>query len=362
MKSRLNLVIGGMATVYRAYDPSFERDVALKVLKRELLEDPDLRLRFERETKIVAKLEHAAIVTVHDVGFDHDQMFYVMRYTKGGSLAERIEFNRLELDQIAYILLRLADALDYAHRKGIVHRDLKPGNILFDENDNAYISDFDIAKFAPNIVDINPDLPPEIGEVFKKILEKGPDNRYPSMGEFAHKFLEALPPSTIPISKLITPVPPQPHPKPKGKASAEPMPDSMPRSNSRNWLIGGGIAVALIGLFFWGYSRRNQTAAPPVALATASATIAPSATSTSSPTQTNIPSPTTSPEPTATIFVDPGIGGATHIALVLTIPFISWTYTVVTGYRFPIPTPGSQNLTCSGCPMEKLCSMANNPP
>jgi serine/threonine protein kinase len=142
------LGIGGMATVHRAYDPLFEREVALKILKRELLEDPELKERFERETKIVAKLEHAAIVPVYDVGYDNGQLFYVMRYMTGGSLSERMHEGGLTLEQAAYILLRLADALDYAHRKGIVHRDLKPGNILFDEVGNAFISDFGIAKFT----------------------------------------------------------------------------------------------------------------------------------------------------------------------------------------------------------------------
>ncbi|MBI4762285.1 MAG: protein kinase domain-containing protein [Chloroflexota bacterium] len=142
------LGVGGMATVYRAYDPLFEREVALKVLKRELLEDPELRERFTRETKIIAKLEHAAIVPVYDVGHDNEQLFYVMRYMSGGSLADRIAAGDLDLDQTAHILLRLADALDYAHRKGVVHRDLKPANILFDEVGNAFISDFGIAKFA----------------------------------------------------------------------------------------------------------------------------------------------------------------------------------------------------------------------
>ena len=142
------LGIGGMATVYRAYDPRFDRDVALKVLKRELLEDSQLRDRFERESKIIAKLEHAAIVPVHDVGEDNGQLYYVMRYMTGGSLAERIHNNVLTINQVAHIFIRLAEALDYAHRKGIVHRDLKPGNILFDEINNAFIADFGIAKFA----------------------------------------------------------------------------------------------------------------------------------------------------------------------------------------------------------------------
>lgn len=142
------LGIGGMAYVYRARDPLFDREVALKVLKRELLEDSQLRDRFDRETKIIAKLEHAAIVPVHDVGEDNGQLFYVMRYMTGGSLSERIHNSSLTINQVAHIFIRLAEALDYAHRKGIVHRDLKPGNILFDEINNAFIADFGIAKFA----------------------------------------------------------------------------------------------------------------------------------------------------------------------------------------------------------------------
>lgn len=137
-----------MATVFRAYDPMFEREVALKILKRESLNDPQTRERFERETKIIARLEHAAIVPVYDVGRDRDQLFFVMRYMAGGSLIERIQNGSLSLAEIGHILQRLAAALDYAHSKGIIHRDLKPGNILFDEYDNAYISDFGIAKFT----------------------------------------------------------------------------------------------------------------------------------------------------------------------------------------------------------------------
>jgi serine/threonine protein kinase len=139
---------GGMATVYRAYDPLFEREVALKILKQELLNDLHVRERFERETKIIAKLEHAAIVPVYDVRRDNEQLFFVMRYMAGGSLSERIQNGSLSLSNVAGIIQRLATALDYAHYKGVIHRDLKPGNILFDEYSNAYISDFGIAKLA----------------------------------------------------------------------------------------------------------------------------------------------------------------------------------------------------------------------
>jgi serine/threonine protein kinase len=145
---RQELGRGGMATVYRAYDPLFEREVALKLLNRELLDDPQVRERFERETKIIAKLEHAAIVPVYDIGRDNDQLFFVMRYMSGGSLTERVQKRSLSLSAMAHIVLRVASALDYAHDRGVIHRDLKPGNILFDEYNNAYISDFGIAKLT----------------------------------------------------------------------------------------------------------------------------------------------------------------------------------------------------------------------
>src|SRR5258706_14613934 len=128
---RAELGVGAMATVYRAYDPMFEREVALKILKKDLLEDTQLKERFERETKIIARLEHAYIVPVYNVGLENGQLFYVMRYMAGGSLSERIE-QGLTPNEIAHILLRTAAALDYAHGKGVVHRDLKTGNIRFD--------------------------------------------------------------------------------------------------------------------------------------------------------------------------------------------------------------------------------------
>jgi serine/threonine-protein kinase len=140
---------GGMATVYRAYDPRFEREVAVKVLPRELLHaDPQFRLRFEREAKIIAQLEHSAIVPVYDVGEAEGQPYFVMRYMNGGSLSERIKANMFSIDEAAKILEVIAPGLDEAHSKGIVHRDIKPSNILFDKRGNPYISDFGIAKLT----------------------------------------------------------------------------------------------------------------------------------------------------------------------------------------------------------------------
>lgn len=137
-----------MATVYHAYDPRFERDVAIKVLPREFLHDPQFRARFEREAKMIALLEHPAIVPVYDFGEEAEQPFIVMRYMSGGSLADRMKQKPFPLAEAVEIIDRLAPALDAAHSKGIVHRDLKPGNILFDQYGNAFLSDFGIARLA----------------------------------------------------------------------------------------------------------------------------------------------------------------------------------------------------------------------
>src|SRR5690349_11604846 len=140
---------GGMATVYRAYDPRFEREVAVKVLPSELLHaDPQFRLRFEREAKIIAQLEHSAIVPVYDVGEADGQPYFVMRYMNGGSLSDRIKAGGLTIEDAARILGTIAPGLDEAHSNGIVHRDIKPSNILFDKRGNPYISDFGIAKLS----------------------------------------------------------------------------------------------------------------------------------------------------------------------------------------------------------------------
>jgi len=137
---------GGMATVYRGYDPMFEREVAVKLMPREFLHDPQFRIRFEREAKTIALLEHPAILPVYDVGEHEGQPFFVMKLMSGKSLADKLKEGPISLEETAAIMKRITAALDEAHAKGIVHRDLKPGNILFDVRGDAYVSDFGIAK------------------------------------------------------------------------------------------------------------------------------------------------------------------------------------------------------------------------
>ncbi|MBN1313799.1 MAG: serine/threonine protein kinase [Anaerolineae bacterium] len=145
---------GGMAIVYYAHDPNFDRDVAIKVLPRQFLHDRTFRARFQREAQAVAMLEHPAIVPVYDFGEDQGQMYLVMRYMMGGSLADRIQQGPMSLTDVECIISRLAPGLDRAHSLGIIHRDLKPANILFDGEGEAYITDFGIARLVETTVDL----------------------------------------------------------------------------------------------------------------------------------------------------------------------------------------------------------------
>src|SRR5215207_1175478 len=148
-KIKSELGRGGMATVYRAFDPISNREVAIKVLPPEMLHNLVTRARFKRELKLIASLEHPAIVPVYDVGGeDNHQPYFVMRYMSGGSLSEMIKKETFSLRDAALIIERLASALDHAHSKGIIHRDIKPDNVLFDASNNPYLSDFGVAKLT----------------------------------------------------------------------------------------------------------------------------------------------------------------------------------------------------------------------
>ncbi len=151
-KIKSELGRGGMATVYRAHDPSFNREVAIKVLPPEMMHNLLTRSRFKRELKLIASLEHPAIVPVYDVGEDENQPFFVMRYMSGGSLADMIKQGKLSLQDAALIVERLAAALDHAHSRKIIHRDIKPDNVLFDGSHNPYLSDFGVAKLTESAV------------------------------------------------------------------------------------------------------------------------------------------------------------------------------------------------------------------
>ena len=139
---------GGMATVYRARQASVDRDVAIKAIRGGIASDPDAVQRFQREARLIARLEHPHILPIYDFDGAHDPPYLVMRYMDTGTLEDVMEQGLLPHNEIAYLMRQVCSALDYAHRQGIVHRDVKPSNIMIDQQGNAFVSDLGIARIA----------------------------------------------------------------------------------------------------------------------------------------------------------------------------------------------------------------------
>lgn len=137
---------GGFGKIYRARQSTVERDVAIKVIQPQFANQPDFIRRFEKEAQLIAGLEHLHITPLYDYWRDQSGAYLVMRYLRGGNLRNALAKESLALSQIAHIINQVAVALQYAHDKGIIHRDIKPENILLDEEGNAYLADFGIAK------------------------------------------------------------------------------------------------------------------------------------------------------------------------------------------------------------------------
>ena len=141
--------IGGMATVHRALDTRLDRAVAVKLLRREVMEDTDIAMRFRREALAATVLRHPNIVACLEAGTDDDQPYLVMELIEGEDLAARLRrTGRLEPAEAARLGLDVARGLAVAHVRGIVHRDVKPGNILLARDGRAMITDFGIARLA----------------------------------------------------------------------------------------------------------------------------------------------------------------------------------------------------------------------
>lgn len=140
--------VGGMASVYLARQESIGRMVAVKVMPRYLTQDPNFLQRFEREARLIALLQHPRILPIHDYGTFEGQPYLVMAYLPGGSLLDRIPPEGMALDECTRLVEQIAEGLDYAHQKGVMHRDFKPSNVLLDNQENAYLADFGIAKIV----------------------------------------------------------------------------------------------------------------------------------------------------------------------------------------------------------------------
>ncbi len=139
---------GGMGAVYLAHELALDRDVAIKVLRPERADSPELRERFRREARTAARLSHPNIVPLHTFGEVAGLVYFVMGYVRGESLAERLRTRGpMPQDAARLFLATLCDALDYAHRHGVVHRDIKPDNVLIDaESGDPRLTDFGVAK------------------------------------------------------------------------------------------------------------------------------------------------------------------------------------------------------------------------
>src|SRR5882762_10573996 len=138
---------GGMSTVYRAFDTVLERQVAIKLMHREIASDSDQLERFRREARAVAQLSHPHIVGVIDAGEDQGRPYIVLEHVEGETLKERIRrLGRLPITEAVAYAIEIARALGAAHARHIVHRDVKPQNVLLDEEGSAKVTDFGIAR------------------------------------------------------------------------------------------------------------------------------------------------------------------------------------------------------------------------
>ncbi len=141
---------GGFGAVYRAKQSTVDREVAIKIILPSYANNPDFIRRFESEAHTIARLEHPHITPLIDYWRDPDGAYLVMRFLRGGSVRDALEKGAYELQSINQTLSQVTSALDFAHRNNIIHRDIKPENILLDEDGNAYLADFGIAKDLEN--------------------------------------------------------------------------------------------------------------------------------------------------------------------------------------------------------------------
>ncbi|HTN75024.1 MAG TPA: serine/threonine-protein kinase, partial [Pirellulaceae bacterium] len=150
------LGMGGFGTVWKATDTQLERTVAIKIPRQGQLTPDDVE-EFLHEARIAARLKHAHIVTVHNIGREGDIVYIVSDWIDGVSLARFNDTKRLTHVEVAELMITICDALHFAHQEGIVHRDLKPGNILLDADSVPHITDFGLAKRSIGEVAITAD-------------------------------------------------------------------------------------------------------------------------------------------------------------------------------------------------------------
>src|SRR5215467_91063 len=209
---------GGMATVFKAYQPALERVVALKVLPDVLAEDPQFRERFRREAVAIAKLHHPNILTVYDHGEYEDQLYIVTEFVEGGTFANELG-RPLRMSRATRVLQSIAAALDYAHERGILHRDIKPSNILINRDGAAVLGDFGLARMmAPTgdrltRIDMVVGTPEYMSPEQCAGRDSGPASDQYSLGVVAFEALtghvpyEAETPAAVMLEQIQSPLP-----------------------------------------------------------------------------------------------------------------------------------------------------------
>jgi serine/threonine protein kinase len=139
---------GGMATVFKAYHANLDRFVAIKVLHPAFMEDETFLARFEREAKVVAKLEHPNIIPIYDYSEHNGHPYLVMKYVEGETLKARLKNRPLTPEEGVEIIQAVGDGLAYAHDQGILHRDIKPSNVMIAADSHIFLTDFGLARIA----------------------------------------------------------------------------------------------------------------------------------------------------------------------------------------------------------------------
>ncbi len=162
---------GAMGVVYNAHDPHIDRAVALKVLRKKYASDEYFVKRFVKEAVAIGRLSHPNIVTIYDVGEDEGDIYIAMEFLKGKELVDYARDKELSPEKIAKLGIQMAEALDYAHKKGIVHRDIKPANIILTEDGKVKITDFGIA----HIDDTSATLQTQAGEILGTPVYMSPE-------------------------------------------------------------------------------------------------------------------------------------------------------------------------------------------
>ena len=192
---------GGMGVVYKARQKSLDRIVAIKMILATHLASPEHIRRFQVEATAAARLRHANITQIYDVGQHHGQHYFTLEYIEGESLAQRIARQRLPLDAIVRLMGVVARAVDHLHAQGVVHRDLKPSNILLDRDEQPYVTDFGLAKvFVPGseatttgVIAGTPSyMAPE--QASGRSAEVGPATDIYSLGAILYELLTGEPP------------------------------------------------------------------------------------------------------------------------------------------------------------------------